>query len=427
MIPFAQYRAHDGLGLAELVRSGEASAAELLETAIDAAEADRPEDQRAVAEALRRGARRPRFPRSRRAFRRRALSPEGHLHRDEGDADDAGLAPVRRRAAGRLRFDAHRAVPPGGGRRLRQVDDAGARARALHRDEPDGRDAQPVGPRADRRRIVGRRGGGGRGRHRPARARQRRRRLDPHPRLLLRTVRAEADARPDAGRAARRARAGAGSSSTTFLRARCATAPRCSTRPPGRRRATPITRRLPLGPSSPNWASRRGRCASPCNAARCRAWRSMRSAFARRTRRRRCSKASAIVSRRPRFRGSWEELGHALWVLAASGATLVVRRRLEELGRALDPGARTRRRSRNLGRRRVRRHARRRRLSGRDAEHPSAGPAHGRVPRDLGSRAEPNAGEAARSRSAFCAPTTRTSRPIPARSSSSCRSRRCST
>ena len=36
--------------------------------------------------------------------------------------------------------------------------------------------------------------------------------------------------------------------------------------------------------------------------------------------------------------GSSEELGHALWVLAASGAALVVRRRLDELGRTLDPG-----------------------------------------------------------------------------------------
>ena len=49
-------------------------------------------------------------------------------------------------------------------------------------------------------RLQRRRGGGGRGRHRAGRARQRRRRVDPHPRLVLRAVRAQADARANAGR-----------------------------------------------------------------------------------------------------------------------------------------------------------------------------------------------------------------------------------
>ncbi len=42
MIPFAQYRAHDGLGIAELVRSRQISAAEALEAALDAAERINP-------------------------------------------------------------------------------------------------------------------------------------------------------------------------------------------------------------------------------------------------------------------------------------------------------------------------------------------------------------------------------------------------
>ena len=42
MVSFTQYRAHDGLGLAELVRSRQVSAAELLESAIEAAERINP-------------------------------------------------------------------------------------------------------------------------------------------------------------------------------------------------------------------------------------------------------------------------------------------------------------------------------------------------------------------------------------------------
>ena len=42
MVSFTQYRAHDGLGFAELVRSRQVSAAELLSSAIEAAERINP-------------------------------------------------------------------------------------------------------------------------------------------------------------------------------------------------------------------------------------------------------------------------------------------------------------------------------------------------------------------------------------------------
>ena len=57
-------------------------------------------------------------------------------------------------------------------------------------------DAQPVGPGAHERRLVGRLGDGRRRGHGAHRPRQRRRRLDAHPRRLLRPGRAQAPARP---------------------------------------------------------------------------------------------------------------------------------------------------------------------------------------------------------------------------------------
>ena len=74
-----------------------------------------------------------------------------------------------------------------------------------HRVRPERRLPESLGPAADARRLVGRRGGRGRGGRAPARARLRRRRLDPHSRLLLRPLRAQAVARPRLARALRRA------------------------------------------------------------------------------------------------------------------------------------------------------------------------------------------------------------------------------
>ena len=70
-------------------------------------------------------------------------------------------------------------------------------------------DAQSVGPAAHARRLLGRRRGGRGGRPGAGRARQRRRRLDPHPGGVLRPRRAQAGARPHlAGARARRLLAG---------------------------------------------------------------------------------------------------------------------------------------------------------------------------------------------------------------------------
>ena len=63
---------------------------------------------------------------------------------------------------------------------------------AHQRGAPVRADPQPLGPAANARRLLGRRGCGGGGRHGARRAWLRRRRVDPHPRCLLRAGRAEA-------------------------------------------------------------------------------------------------------------------------------------------------------------------------------------------------------------------------------------------
>ena len=74
--------------------------------------------------------------------------------------------------------------------------DRAARARdlRLHRVRALGRDPQPLGPRAQHGRLVGRQRRGGRGRAGRRRDRVRRRRLDPDPGGVLRPVRPQAAA-----------------------------------------------------------------------------------------------------------------------------------------------------------------------------------------------------------------------------------------
>ena len=159
---------------------------------------------RAGAEPVRRPAGRPRA-RGRR--RRRRGDPAGRCRaagRRAGDdqglavagrgAEPCGLAAARGLRAGRdLRGGA--AADRRRRRDLRDHDDAGVLPDRRHRVEAARADAQPLEPRPDARRVVGRRGGGARGGRRAARAGRRRRRVDPHPRRLLRAGRVQAELR----------------------------------------------------------------------------------------------------------------------------------------------------------------------------------------------------------------------------------------
>ena len=90
----------------------------------------------------------------------------------------------------------------------------------------------PWNPGRHRRRLVRRFRRRGGERHGAPGGRRRWRRIDPHSRIVLRTVRTQADARPHANRARCRASCGAARRWSTCSRAVCATAPRCSTPSP---------------------------------------------------------------------------------------------------------------------------------------------------------------------------------------------------
>ena len=96
MIPFADYTRHDGLGLAALVRSGDVSAAELLETALARIEEHNPALNAVIRTARRTGARRGEAGRSRSAVCRRALSRQGPDRHARRRADGQRQPPAGR-------------------------------------------------------------------------------------------------------------------------------------------------------------------------------------------------------------------------------------------------------------------------------------------------------------------------------------------
>ena len=186
--------------LAGLVRSGELSARELVQSSLDRIEALDgevnafvdvwAEEALADADAIGPGDERP-FAgvpiaiKNNRAVEGRRLTYGADLFGDFRRP----MRPQRR-------------PPPEGGRlRPRGLDDA-ARVRDPpgDRDPPLRPDAQPVGPVPDAGRLLRRLGRGGRRRHGADRARQRRRRLDPDPGRVLRAGRAQAPAGPDLAR-----------------------------------------------------------------------------------------------------------------------------------------------------------------------------------------------------------------------------------
>ena len=251
--------------MAEAVASGEATPDGLLDAALDA----------------RRGAATPRSTpwsscrRRRRGARSATGLPRGPFRGVPFLLKDLGAEAVgfpshggsrlfaRRHGAGRLRPSCAR-LPRGGARDLR----AHHRARERHRPGHRGRrlrrpHAQPLGPRAHARRLVGRGGGGGGGGDRAGGARLGRRRLGAHPGLELRALRVQGVARAASPTAPTRARAGAAWPSTASSPARSATRPRCmdACEGAGPRRALPRAAARARATWRPS-PGRRGACGS---------------------------------------------------------------------------------------------------------------------------------------------------------------------
>ncbi len=174
----------DATAQAELVRSGEASAAELVEAAIARIEELNPAAQRRHPSALRRGSRggaaascptgrSPGVPFLLKDLGRRLRGPAASYRHAgaQGRRLPGAVRHLPRPALPRTRASSRSARPT--------LPELGI----LPTTEPDayGADAQPLGPRAHRRRLERRLRGGRRVGHGADRARQRRRRLDPHP------------------------------------------------------------------------------------------------------------------------------------------------------------------------------------------------------------------------------------------------------
>ena len=104
MSAFPQYDEYDGLGLAELVRSGEVTSAELVDEAVGAHRGREPARERRRVAAVRAGAggraRRGRGRRARRPVRRRALPAQGPHRHHRGRADQLRHAHPQGRPAG---------------------------------------------------------------------------------------------------------------------------------------------------------------------------------------------------------------------------------------------------------------------------------------------------------------------------------------
>ena len=146
------------------------------------------------------------------AGRRRAAAPRRPVHdqglvRHRGGPDDTGLGPVRGPRA-RARRSGDHAAGRGGRHPARQDEPAGLRALVGDRQPRLRAHAQPVGSRAQRRRLERGRGRGDGGRPVAARYRKRPGRVGPTSGALLRCRRPETDAwsrsgdRPLAGHAA---------------------------------------------------------------------------------------------------------------------------------------------------------------------------------------------------------------------------------
>ena len=153
------------------------------------------------AQRVRRRLRRRRPGRGRRGRARRRAPVRRRADRDQEQPRDRRQAAdlrrrVLRRLGGALRPQ-RRPAPQGGGLRGRGLDHpARVGHPAVDQHQALRADAQPVGPGAHERRLLGRLGHGGRRRHGAHRPRQRRRRLDAHPGRVLRARRPQAPARP---------------------------------------------------------------------------------------------------------------------------------------------------------------------------------------------------------------------------------------
>ena len=235
MSGFAEYTEYDGLGLADLVRSKEVSAEEVLEAAIGRIEALNPA-LNAVVTRVYDEARAAAPDGTACAVYGRAVPLEGPGRCSGRRADDRRLALLRPCArTGRCRDGG--ALQARGPSHPRPHQHARVRPQRLDRAGAVRPDPQPLGPRPLERRLERRLGGRGRRPHGAARACQRRRRLDPHPRLLLRPVRPQDHARAPVLRALCRRGAGRllGRARGLAQRARQRRRPRCQ-RGPGRRR-----------------------------------------------------------------------------------------------------------------------------------------------------------------------------------------------
>ena len=199
----------DATAQAELVRSGEASPAELVDAAIERLEALNPSSTCSSRRCT-----------TRRARRRRATCRTGRSAACRSSSRTSRATPPATRCTRAWASCASRA---GSSRRTPSSPSASAppglvilgrtncpELGILPTTEPHafGAVAQPVGARPLHRRVERRVGGGGRRGHRAVRARQRRRRLDPHPGGELRAGRAQADAGADLAGAALRRRHG---------------------------------------------------------------------------------------------------------------------------------------------------------------------------------------------------------------------------
>ena len=215
MAGFADYEAHDALGLADLVRRRKVTPTELLDAAIARVEARNPTinavvlplydyARKAIADGLPDGPFRgvPYLLKDLTASLAGVRTMRGSrffADTPPAAADSEHVARLKRAGPGRLRADQH----------VRARALAHLRAPALRRHQ------EPVGPDPHLGRLERRRRRGDRRPHRPDGARERRLRVDPRAGGLLRAGRPQADARPEhdgalhrrgAGRALHRAR-----------------------------------------------------------------------------------------------------------------------------------------------------------------------------------------------------------------------------
>ncbi len=203
---FREYGNYDGIGLADLVRKKQVSAAELLDEAIARTAKVDPADQRGGREALR----------LRPAANRQGL-PDGpftgvpFLLKDldllEGTRTTFGASIFKDNVADHTGTLAQRFLDSGR-HDLRQKRQSGIRIDADHGVAAVRPDPQSLESGAFLRRFFRRRGGCGRRAHSSRGACQRRRRFDPHSRLRIRRVRIETDPRAQSARPRSRRRLG---------------------------------------------------------------------------------------------------------------------------------------------------------------------------------------------------------------------------